>query len=71
MATECIDPRMDDLALRIDAASDCGDTAALKNLEVECAELLGPEGPPDALFHYFRGNIQDRLQFALNPPGWE
>lgn len=70
MGTEETDTRLDDLARRIDAASDDGDTTALENLDAECAELLGPEGPPDALLHYFRANIQDGLQSALNPQDW-
>ncbi|MBE9639779.1 hypothetical protein IQ782_23260 [Salipiger pacificus] len=70
MARNDKNARIDDLALRIDAASDDGDTAALERLDVECAELLGSEGLPDALLHYFRSNVQDGLQSALNPRDW-
>lgn len=70
MDPEETDTPLDDLARRIDAASDDGDTTALENLDAECAELLGPEGPSDALLHYFRANIQDGLQSALNPQDW-
>lgn len=61
---------IDDLAQRIDAASDDGDAAALESLDAECAGLLGPTGPPDALLHYFRSNVQEGLQAALNPQDW-
>ena len=61
---------IDDLALRIDAASDHGDTTTLERLEIECAGLLGPAGPPDALLHYFCSNVQDGLQSALNSRDW-
>lgn len=70
MVTEDTDARIDDLALRIDAASEDSDTAALESLDVECAELLGPAGPPDALLHYFRSNVQDGLQSALKLGDW-
>ena len=67
MVAENTDARIDDLTRRIDLASDDGDTAALESLDVECAELLGYPGPPDALLHYLRSNVQDGLQSALNP----
>ena len=61
MVAENTDARIDDLARRIDLASDDGDTAALESLDVECAEFLGSCGPPDALLHYLRSNVQDGL----------
>lgn len=64
------DMQIDDLAQRIDAASDGGDTDALESLDAKYASLLGPAGPPDALLHYFRSNVQDGLQSALNPHDW-
>ncbi|MFT6424665.1 MAG: hypothetical protein ACJAX2_000982 [Celeribacter sp.] len=64
------DMQIDNLAQRIDTASDNGNTAALESLDAECAGLLGPTGPPDALLHYFRSNVQDGLQSALNPHEW-
>lgn len=70
MIPEDTNARIDDLALRIDAASDVNDTVALESLDVECAELLESEGLPDALLHYFRSNVQDGLQSALNPRDW-
>jgi hypothetical protein len=70
MTFEDADALTDDLALRIDAASDDGDTIALESLDLECAGLLGPAGPPDALLHYFRSNVQSGLQSVLNPQDW-
>jgi hypothetical protein len=70
MVAESTDARIDGLTRRIDLASDDGDTAALESLDVECAVLLGSCGPPDALLHYLRSNIQDGLQSALNPRDW-
>ncbi|EKE43813.1 hypothetical protein OCGS_2147 [Oceaniovalibus guishaninsula JLT2003] len=70
MPPEDADALIDSLALRIDAASDDGDTAALESLDAECANLLGPADPPDSLLHYFRSNVQDGLQSALNPHDW-
>ncbi|MGY6646952.1 MAG: LA2681 family HEPN domain-containing protein [Salinarimonas sp.] len=70
MVPEDAEARVVDLAQRIDAASDDGDTAALESLDVECAGLLGSGGAPDALLHYFRSNVQNGLQFALNPHDW-
>ncbi|MEX6509082.1 LA2681 family HEPN domain-containing protein [Jiella sp. M17.18] len=68
--SEATNAQIDDLALRIDAASDDGNTAALESLDFECAGLLGSGGPPDALLHYFRSNVQDGLQSALAPRDW-
>jgi len=70
MTYEGTNAQIDDLAQRIDAASDHGDTAALESLDTECADLLGSAGLPDALLHYFRSNVQDGLQTALNPRDW-
>lgn len=55
------DMQTDDLAQRMDAASDNGGTAALESLDAECACLLGPAGPPDALLYVFRSDIQEGL----------
>lgn len=64
------DSLIDDLALRIDAASDAGDSTALESLDTECAGLIGHEELSDALIYYFRSNVQDGLQSALDPQDW-
>lgn len=67
MIPKHIKERIDNLALRIDEASDNGDTAALEILDIECSDLFGSGEPSDALLHYFRSNIQNGLQSALSP----
>lgn len=71
MTAKDADVLINDLALRIDTASDAKDIAALEVLDTECADLLDNEDHCGALLHYFRSNVQDGLQSAINPQSWE
>lgn len=71
MKAEDADALINDLALRIDAASDARDIAVLEALDTECANLLVNEDNCDALLHYFRSNVQDGLHSAIAPQSWE